>query len=354
MATWQSRYTDPKAPASFTGKRKFYHEIKKRFPVNSKQVDKFLQTQDAYTIYRPAKLKFPTRPMISVGLDFQWDMDLADVANLKKDNDGITFLLVAIDILSRYAWVVPLPNKTGVAVVKGLEEMIGKRFPVQVRTDFGKEFANRAVQTFFKQQNIHHFIARNPPKASVCERFIRTLREKMYRYFEHANSYRYLDILQDLVDSYNNTTHRSIGMAPSAVTYDNENQLWEAQYKRGRKKKERFKLAVGDMVRISHMKHPFSRGYQQQYTEEIFWVASKFHRQNFALYQLKDCQDETIQGTFYQAELQKVFKPEDTLWKVEKVVKQRRKGRKQEYFIKWLNFPKECNSWVSEDDLQDI
>ena len=176
----------------------------------------------------------------------------------------------------------------------------------------------------------------------------------MYRYFEHANSYRYLEVLQDLVTSYNNTTHRSIGLAPSAVTYENEYQLWKAQYDKGRKKKEKFKLTVGDTVRITYLKHPFSRGYQQQYTEEIFWVASRFHRQNFALYTLKDCAENVIQGTFYQAELQKVFKPEDTLWKVERVVRQRRKGRKREYLVKWIGFPDSCNSWVSEDDLQDI
>ena len=108
------------------------------------------------------------------------------------------------------------------------------------------------------------------------------------------------------------------------------------------------------MVRISYVKKPFSRGYQQQYTEEMFWVTSRIHRQNFALYTLKDCQDEKIQGTFYQAELQKVLKDENTLWKVEKVVRQRKKGRQKEYLIKWLNFPDACNSWVPAKDLQDV
>ena len=108
------------------------------------------------------------------------------------------------------------------------------------------------------------------------------------------------------------------------------------------------------MVRISYLKHPFQRGYQQQYSEEVFWIKSRFHRQNYALYTLKDCQNEEIIGAFYQAELQRIYKPGDTLWKIDRIVRQRRRGGKREYLVHWQNFPETCNSWIPEENLQDV
>jgi transposase InsO family protein len=116
-------------------------------------------------------------------IDEQWQLDLADVSKLKKDNDGYTFLLCAIDVLSKYAWVVPIHQKTGKEMMRTLRQIFkDERRPVRMQSDQGKQFTNRELRQAFK--SIHFFTTRNTEtKASIVERFHRTLKARMWRYF---------------------------------------------------------------------------------------------------------------------------------------------------------------------------
>ena len=132
---------------------------------------------------------------------------------------GVNYLLVVIDVLSKYVWVRPMKNKTARSLLEAFDSILSEgRKPEKLRTYESTEFLNESFQQYLKKKNIQFYAANNEPKASVVERVNRTLKSKLYRYFMAFNSLRYIDVLQDLVDSYNNTYHRSIGRAPATVS----------------------------------------------------------------------------------------------------------------------------------------
>ena len=148
------------------------------------------------------------------GLRQQWQADLVDLSKLKKVNNGMTFLLTVIDVFSKVAWCVPKKNKSAASLEAALDTTFSKGCPKTLQTDQGLEFLNKSVQALLKKHGIHQLSTHNAEtKASVVERFNITLKTRMWRYFTKHQTRRFIDVLQDLVQSYNNTPHRSIGMA---------------------------------------------------------------------------------------------------------------------------------------------
>ena len=149
----------------------------------------------------------------------------------------------------------PLKNKTGAEIIKAFEKKFKEgRTPEKLQTDEGSEFMNRQFQNFFKKWNVYHFVTYNQTKAQIVERFNRTLKNKMWRYFDYANTHRYWNVLDNLVDGYNRTYHRSIKMAPLEVTKFNAQTVWKRLYPELMRRKSdhvKFKFKVGDLVRIT-------------------------------------------------------------------------------------------------------
>lgn len=214
---------------------------------------------------------FKTNRVISKGLDFLWGVDLADVSALSEDNDIIKYLLIAIDVFSRYAWVRPLKNKLHGSVIDALNDIFKTgRKPKELRTDKWSEFKHRWVKDFFRRQGVDHYVTQNVTRANYAERFIRTLKVIMYRYFTHNRTYRFTEILQDIVRNYNSRPHRSLnGLLPRDINKTNEAVTWKKLYvdvlkpsvfkKWAYKPCTRFKFKMGDYVRISSTKHIFQR-----------------------------------------------------------------------------------------------
>jgi hypothetical protein len=315
-----------------------------------------LSKQDTYTLNKPAKRKFKRSRLISPGLFIQSDIDLADVSNLAKSNDNIRFLLVSIDTFSRKLYIQPLKSKKASDVIEGLEKLWGNDpMPKVIRSDSGAEFNNRQVQQYFKSNGIHHFTTFNEPKAHLAECVIRSFRMRLHRLITHRQSERYIDDLQPIVSAYNQAVHSSIGIAPADVNHANERTIWWTQYwpREPIKKLKPYLFKVGDMVRISYLRHAFTRGYDYQFTGEVFKVVSRARRDLLPVYKLEDLAGEPLGGTFYTEEL--TLAPHDDEWKVEKILSTRkRKGKPKEVLVKWLHFPKKFNSWVRADTLVDI
>ena len=196
------------------------------------------------------------------------------------------------------------------------------------------------------ENNIKFYTSQNEDiKCAVVERFNRTLKSRMFRYFSHTSSNRYVDVLQDFVTGYNRSYHRTIKMAPVNVTLTNESEI---RKRLGRKKlTPRWKFAVGDKVRITRTRQPFRKGYLPSWSTEIFTVKSRVSTDP-ATYQIADSDGEVIAGKFYAEELQKVAaKAADALYDIEKVIKTRRKAGVTEHLVKWVGYPEKFNSWVS-------
>ena len=159
------------------------------------------------------------------------------------------------------------------ALVHAFDKILKQgRQPKRLQTDRGKEFYNRPFQRWREDQGIQHFSTEGDAKASVVERFNRTLKERLYRYFTAANTLRFDDVLPELVQGYNATRHRSIGMAPQDVTWGNEEAVWKRLYVPRLKRKKKAKFKVGDRVRLNKIHRTFEKGYLPGWTEEVFVV----------------------------------------------------------------------------------
>ena len=230
--------------------------------------------------------------------------------------------MTVIDVLSKYAWAVPMKSKSSQNMIKGLEAIRRQASPrslLRIQSNQGKEFYNAGVQAWFKKHGSHHFSTYGDSKASVVERWHRTLKQRMYRYFTAHNTLRYVDELQPLIDAYNQAYHRSIGMAPHQVTAQTVPEVWDRLYgQRLDQKTPPPKCQVGDCVRLNKKHGPSNKGYLPGWTEEVF-VVTHVRRRLVVTYRLSEWDGTPVKGSFYEPDVQKVQVSDDSLFRVEKV-----------------------------------
>ena len=288
--------------------------------------------------------RFKRNRVMVGGIHQQWQMDLADMQSMQKFNDGYRYLLVCIDVFSKYAWVIPLKKKMGPSLVEAFILVSGRK-PEKVMTDQGTEFFNGYFKALMKEKEIDLCNTYNETKTSIVERLIRTLKTKMWRSFTAKKTMRYIDVLPDLVYSCNHSVHRSIKMKPAQVTADNEKQVWHTLYDdRDTSKRPNYKFKIGDQGRISKIKRTFEKGYLPSFSKEIFTISKQIPR-NPVVYKLKDYDGEELKRMFYDNELQKVIKQDD-IYEVEKILKKRGRGNNVQCLVKWLGYPHKFNSWI--------
>ena len=170
--------------------------------------------QLAEQLHKPIIRKFEKRKLHAAFKDNIWGVDLADMQLLSKYNKGIRFLLCAIDIFSKYAWVVPLKDKKGISIVNAFQIILkqSNRKPNKILVDKGPEFYNAYFKKWLRDNDIVMYSTHNEGKSVVAERFIRTLKSKIYKYMTSISKNVYIDKLDNIVDGYNNTYHTTIKM----------------------------------------------------------------------------------------------------------------------------------------------
>lgn len=355
-------YYDISQAGAYSGPIKLHHVLKRKgHNISIPKITQWLSNQDNYSLQRPVRRKIK-RPKVVVSGQFeQYDADLADVSNISSHNKSVRYLLFVIDVFSRFVWVSPLIDKKSTTVLGGLKLIFSKApIPIKLRTDGGREFCNRLVDNYLKAQSIYHHVTLNETKTNYAERVIQTIKNMLYRYFTKQRTYRYIDVLQKIVNTYNSSPHSSLNnVAPINVNVNNEANLWAYMYlKKSNKIKTssigQFKYNIGDMIRISHLKGHFQRSYEEQWSTEIFKIKSKFLMQGIPMYKLIDFSDDPVTGNFYEAELQKVEKSEDSLWIIERKIKKRKRGRKIEWFVKFDGWGDKYNMWLPEDSITNI
>ena len=237
--------------------------------------------------------------MYSSFKDNIWCVDLADMQSLSKFNKEIKYLLHAIDLFSKYAWVISLKDKKGTSIVNAFQKIISeKRKPNKIWVDQGSEFYNQSFKDFLKINNIEMYSTFNEGKSVVAERFIKTLKNKIFKHMTAISKNVYFDVLDDVVNKYNNTVHRTIKVRPIDVTDDSY-----AEYNEESNKKDP-KFKFGDHVRISKYKNIFAKEYAPNCSEEIF-IVNKIKNTVSWTYVINDLNNEEIIGSFYEKELQK-------------------------------------------------
>ena len=219
-------------------------------------------------MHKPIIRKFNKRKVYSQFKDYIWGVDLADTPLLRKKNKGIKYLLCVIDLFSKYAFVVPLKDKKGISITNAFNKTIkqSNRKPNKIWVDQGREFYNHVFKRWLSNNDIIMYSTFNEGKSVVVERFIRTLKNKLYKHMTAINKNVYYDVLDDVVNEYNNTKHNTIKMKPKDVKNDN-NRVYIDEYN---KKSARFN--VNDRVRISKFKNIFAKGYTPNWSNEIFVI----------------------------------------------------------------------------------
>src|SRR5438552_4829649 len=315
---------------------------------SNKLTEAWLKKQRTYTLHKAVRLRYATRPYKTVSIAQQWQADLVEMIPYANVNDGYRYLLTVIDLFSRFAWARAIKDKTGKQVKHAFQDIFATGRKCQhLQTDDGLEFSNGHVQRLLTRENIKFFTVKSHFKAAVCERFNRTLKSKMWRYFTHRGTYKWIDILPDLINAYNASKHSSIGIPPNDVNASNERELWAKQEAKGPQKvsdrESKATFQVGDEVRVSKAKKAFQKGYLPNWTEEIFTISRVLATVPIQ-YKVQDYTNDEIDGSFYVAELQKVVKPEQ--YAIERVIRTQNIRGRMRYFVKWLGFSDEHNSWV--------
>ena len=317
-----------------------------------KEVKRWLLAQDTYTLHKPVRRHFHRRRVVVGGINQQWQVDVVDVSRLKKYNDGVNFLLTVIDVFSKTAWCLPLINTSGTSLVRAFRQLLtDNKSPTTLQTDKEKEFLNKNFQHFLRVRTMGHFTTHNEEtKASIVERFNRTLKTRMWKYFTKHQTLRYVDVLQDLLGSYNRSYHRSIGTTPMQLNETNQEDVWQRLYGNESASIVKHKLNVGDHVRISKVKRHFEKGDLPNWSDEIFTVKS-VHRTRPPVYRLVDEHGGTIDSKCYEPELQKVLISKDTLYRVQQILQRRKRGKNIQVLMKWWGYPTSFNSLIDERAL---
>ena len=275
-------------------------------------------------LHASARKNFPRRRVIVHGYDDLWQADVVEMRPYSRFNKGYNYILTVIDVLSKYAWAVPLKSKSGNEMSETIAKLVrdSERCPKNFQTDRGKEFYNACVQKVLKKHDINHYSTYSIMKASVVERFNRTLKNNMWKMFTLNGNYKWIDALPRLVAEYNARKHRTIGMRPIDVTPAITDKLLKTVYS-SVKIAAPAKFKVGDQVRVSKYKTIFEKGYTPNWTTEVFKII-KVQKTNPVTYLLEDVRGNAVAGGFYEYELLRVAYPD--VYLVEKVLPKGRRG----------------------------
>ena len=301
--------------------------------------------QLAEELHKPIIRKFAKRKVVVKGVDEIWAADLVEMQRFSDWNKGIKYLLMVIDVFSKFGWIEPLQNKKGETVAAAFEKIFKSgREPRLLWTDRGKEFYNKNVNQLLAKKNIKLYSTENEEKSSIAERFNRTIKQQMWKMFSANNNTIYFDKIDELLKNYNNSWHRSVKMAPlEASDIKNSNRVFANLYSDEiYKPVKKPKFRIGDRVRISKYKRKlFDKGFTPNWTEEIFVINQILHTKPV------DLQGEAVTGSFYEPELQKTTQE---IFRIEKVIRRERKRA----LVKWRGYPARFNSWVPMSELNKL
>lgn len=355
----ESVYTDTKGGGSFGGVQNLLDQVRRetKFKISRDKVEQFLKGRDEYTLHRPAIKKFETEKVIVGAINDYHQMDIMVMKAYAKQNDGNVYILGVIDCFSRYAWAAPMRTKSPKDVVNALDEIYKNiDTPSIIVSDAGKEFTSNLTKNWFREHDVSFSIAYGNNKAMFIERWIRSFKSILFRYMTFKNTRRYIDKLSDLTHAYNSRYHRSIGMRPIDVNASNQKELFIRMY--GDPAKWHINEAVpkyksGELVRISRIKSTFERGFDENYSREVYKIA-KILTTTPITYKLISLKNENLVGRFYEQELIPVEMKHDALYPIERIIANRVfKGRKQS-LVRFVGWDKSADEWIDDVNLKSI
>lgn len=348
----KENYTKPGHPIAYSGIQQIYNYYKRKYPIS--KIKEFLSSNESYTLHREFH-KQKRNISFTNFKRYQFQMDLVEVQHLAKYNDNVRYLLNVIDTFTRYAFVRPLTDKKAINVLNEFKSILAEanQKPYMIVMDRGTEFMNQHFKIFCDNEKIKLVNPQANIHAAYIERFNRTLQNIMYKYMTENETNRYIDVLQDLVKTYNNRTHRMINMTPHQAENNTNNHLKISLLQAKRDsfvKQQQPKYSIGTYVRIAKQKGKFSRGYEEQTKQEIFKIYKIDLTKKIPLYYIETYNgDEKIKGGFYSFELTPVS---TDIFRVEKILRRRTVRGVRQLYVKWKGFDNKYNSWINENDIE--
>lgn len=357
-------YEDYKAPYGLGSSSKLYKEAKRiNKKISHDEVKNFLKGNFVYTLHYPARRYWLRNRVIVSKPHEQAQMDLCDMTSLKNYNSGVNYLLTFIDCFSKFSIVKTLYTKSQQEVSSALDEILRNYYVEKLQSDRGKEFINSMVRKVAEKNGTYLFFTHNQDiKCSIVERFNRSLKSRMFKYFTMNGTRRYVDVLQKLVDAYNNSIHRSIRMAPSRVKMSDTSAIFKRLFPGFKNEHDlrsyiaqqdisKTKFKIGSLVRIKYYLNVMEHRFLPNYSDQIYRVTSivkGYPRYRYRLSHLD--KEEKLLRSFYEEELEEVRNNEYRI----KVIDSRIRKGKKEYLIHFIGHDKSEDEWRSQSSIREL
>ena len=364
FSTLQSIYENPLNVGSFSSIHKLYKSAKKVIKdISLKDVKKFLETQDSYTLHRPSKKNFLSQRILAPKPKVIISLDLIDIKNLSEFNNGYKYLILFVDVFSKYLTIIPIKTKHKESILYGLKQFFEKKDNykyTRIYADKESGLYSHLTRDYLKKKNKKVYSnSSQERKNAISERYIRIFKQKLFRYMTHYNTNMYLDKLNDIVMSINKGTNRSlknVNLSPEKLHNIEDKLFLQNQFKKmfyikGDVKNKVQLFKVGDIVRIpksAYTQSIFFKKYNVLNSEEIFKISDVKTDRTPYLYILKDLGNEKIQGSFYGDELTKSALK--TFYPI-RIIKSRILKKKKQFYVTWLGFPSKFDKWIPEKDI---
>ena len=373
-------YTNLNNDTAYTSIDNIYKRIKSdgRYNVSRRKVRDILEGIDIYTRhvpYRKGKFRhvFAPKPGFSFAADVvymtEYEKDLTlnktskngkktkGVKN-RKYNKGFKYFLLLIDMFKKKVYVNPLKTTTskevGDSLIKLLKNEPNAR---QLSVDGGVEFRGN-VPARLKRKKIKIWRTHNDKKSMIAERAILTIKRRLAKHLEHSNSFHWLGELNTVVDNYNNTYHRTIGMTPNEVNENNQFRIYRRMQKSRLKNaahEKKFKFKLNNNVRLATWQYYYRKAYDGNFNPQLLTICGKRRVERINLYMVKNEQNKLIPGEYYEFELTRVrLKANQENFRISEFLDFKIENGQKWHYVSWIGYPKDDNSWVLDSDVKDL
>ncbi len=354
-------YTNEKSSVAFSSPEKVLRKIKedgKFTNIGINRLRRFMGMFDSYTLNRHRhKDRRQFRRYGLQRMNHTLELDLFTIQRYAKYNDNHYWILAAIDVFSKYGYLIALKDKTAKSVyeaVKTILESLNYKINT-IHSDLGKEFKNALLSQFLLEKGIRQTFAKMSGHCHVVERFIKSIKMILKAYRLEKNTDRFIDNLPNLIELYNNRYHRSIGMSPSSVNEYNELFISDNLFNNWTERSpKQYKFQIGERVRIATDKTVFDK-HDFNFSVEILKILTRERRDDINIYEISSCDDPVI-GFFQESELVSVTKDENAPYEVDKFLAEKRMNNDIYVYVSFKNYPnnKHCNEWIRKRDIVNI
>ena len=348
---------------SFGGK----NHVKDKIKISDRNLDNVLSHSEIYTEFKQFKKPNPLPPIRTYAENYLWEADLMFFTHpdFVKENEGFLYILAIIDTFTKMVMVKLLKTKNTQTVTKDVEELFERDKPKYLRVDAGGEFVSNMFTSMCKRHNVEMYIAMEPIKCAMIERFNRSFKRILVQIMEYNNSIKWIKFVHQALEIYHNRYHRSIKMTPYEANMQiNHDKVFKTNMKRyaksnqikAYKNKKPSKFTLGQLVKVFAKRNIFSRGFNQNVTKEYFQIYHIDRNLSKDRYYLKDLAGDKVLGSFYQEYLVPFSPPADGgEFKLDPDHKDFRRKKIRgipHIFVKWKGWPKKFNQWVKESDIR--